>query len=49
MTDPGEDEIDVELEAEIVLNILVLDVEPIPGLGDAPPGEPEEGDVEAPV
>jgi len=41
MTEPDV-EIDLELEAEIQANVLVLDVEPIPGLGDAPDLEPDE-------
>jgi len=45
LTDPDGD---VDIEVEIAANVLVLDVEPIPDLGDAPPNEPEEGYLEAP-
>jgi hypothetical protein len=49
VTEPTEPPVDEELEAEIVRVILVLDVEPIPDLGDAPDGEPQEEYVEAPA
>jgi hypothetical protein len=41
-TDPDVNiDIDAE-EAEIAANVLVIDVDPIPGLGEAPPNEPDE-------
>jgi hypothetical protein len=48
VTDEPDVDIDVELEAEIAANVLVLDVDPIPGLGDPPPNEPEESHLGEP-
>lgn len=49
MTEPTEPPVDEELEAEIVRAILILDIEPVPDLGDAPENEPQEEYVEAPA